>query len=121
MTDSGMERHTISVGTETLGETVAFTANCLGTAHVNGGSMGGGMDVTFYRLPDNTYRALIEKEGISLLEPSNFVDVFTTGQPATYGRWTYEEAEADGTYGEMFKKFMEQHPEGRKRNVRDLD
>jgi hypothetical protein len=43
------------------------------------------------------------------------------GQPAEYGRWTYEEAASDPTYGEMFTKFMEQHPEGRKREVRDLD
>lgn len=121
MRDSGMERHTISVGTDTLGETVAFTANCLGTAAVNGGSGGGGMDMTFYRLPDNTYRALIETDGISLLEPSDFTEVLGTDRPATYGRWTYEEAERDSTYGEMFTKFMQQHPEGRKRIVRDLD
>ncbi len=49
---------------------------------MNGGSDGGGMDITFYRLPDDTYRALIEREGISLLEPSNFVGVFGTDQPA---------------------------------------
>lgn len=121
MTDSGMERHTISVGTDTLGETVAFTANCLGTAAVNGGSGGGGMDMTFYRLPDNTYRTLIETDGISLLEPSDFTEVLGTDRPATYGRWTYEEAERNSTYGEMFTKFMQQHPEGRKRIVRDLD
>ncbi len=64
---------------------------------------------------------LAEKGDISLLEPSNFMEVFDTGQPAEFGSWTYEEAAADKTYGEMFTKYMEQHPEGRKREVRDLD
>ncbi len=82
VSETNMEKHTISVGTDTLGETVRFTTRRLGTAAVNGGSDGGGMDITFYRLPDDTYRALIEREGISLLEPSNFVGVFGTDQPA---------------------------------------
>jgi hypothetical protein len=116
-----MQKHTVSVGTDDLGETVTFTAKELGTAEVNGGNGGGGMDLTVYRLPDNTYRVLAEQEGISLLAPSNFVQVFGTNQPAEYGRWTYEEAAADETYGEMFTKFMAQHPEGIKRNVGDLD
>ncbi len=56
--DSGMEKHTISVGTDVYGETVAFTANKLGTAEVNGGNGApGGLDLTIYCLPDNTYRA----------------------------------------------------------------
>lgn len=116
-----MQKHRISVGTDHLGETVKFTAKKLGTAEVNGGNGGGGLDLTVYRLPDNTYRVLAEQEGISLLAPSNFIEVFSTNQPAEYGRWTYEEAAADETYGDMFTKFMEQHPEGRKHNVRDLD
>jgi hypothetical protein len=120
--DGGMEKHTISVGTDRYGETIAFTANKLGTAEVNGGSGApDGLDLTIYRLPDDTYRVLAEKGDISLLAPSNILDVFGTDQLAEYGRWTYEEAAADETYGEMFSKFMEQHPEGRKREVRDLD
>jgi hypothetical protein len=119
--ESGMEKHTISVGSYDFGETVSFTANKLGTASVNGGSEAGGLDITIYRLPDGTYRLLSERGDVRLLAPSNFLDVFGTDQPAEYGRWTYEEAEADGTYGEMFKKFMEKHPAGRKRVVRDLD
>jgi hypothetical protein len=120
--DSGMEKHTISVGTDRYGETVAFTANKLGTAEVNGGQEApDGLDLTIYRLTDGTYRVLAERGEIRLLEPSNFIEVFGTDQPAEYGRWTYEEAVADGTYGDMFRKFMEQHPEGRKREVRDLD
>ena len=60
--DSGMEKHTISVGTDVYGETVAFTANKLGTAEVNGGNGApGGLDLTIYRLPDNTYRAPVDK------------------------------------------------------------
>ena len=120
--DSGMEKHTISVGTDRLGETVAFTANELGTAQVNGGQAApDGLDLTIYRLPDNTYRVLAQKEDISVLEPSNFIDVFGTDELAEYGRWTYEEAIADETYGEMFMKFMAGHPEGKKREIRDLD
>ena len=120
-TRSGMEKHTVSVGTDRYGETVTFTAKELGTAKVNGGSEGGGLDVTFYRLPDDTYRALGQSEGISLLGPSTFVEVFASDEPAEYGSWTFEEAEKDKIYGEFFTKFMAQHPEGRKRNVRDLD
>lgn len=124
MVDSDMEKHTVSVGTDRYGETVAFTANKLGTAKVNGGSESesdDGLDLTIYRLPDNTYRVLAVRGDIRLLEPSNFTEVFGTDQLAEYWRWTYEEAAADETYGEMFTKFMEQHPEGRKREVRDLD
>jgi len=121
VTESNMEKHTISVGTDEYGETVAFTAKKLGTAEVNGGSWGGGMDLTVYRLPDDTYRVLVERKDIRLLQPSNFLEVFGTDQFAEYGRWTYEEAASDGTYGDMFTKFMAQHPAGRKRIVRDLD
>jgi hypothetical protein len=116
-----MEKHTVSVGTDHYGETVAFTAKELGTAHVNGGDGDGGLDLTVYRLPDNTYRLLAESDDIRLLAPSNFVEVFGTEELAEYGRWTFEEAAADETYGDMFTKFMTQHPEGRKREVRDLD
>ena len=116
-----MEKHTISVGTDTLGETVRFTAKLLGTVEANGGSQGGGMDVTFYRLPDNTYRALVEKEEISILEPSDFAQVIGTDQLAEYGRWTLEELQNQEFYGEAFTKLMEVHPEGKKREVRDLD
>ena len=119
--ESGMEKYTISVGSHDYGETVRFTANKLGTASVNGGSGGGGLDFTVYRLPDGTYRVLAESDGIRFLAPSNFLEVFGTDQPAEYGRWTYEEAEADETYGDMFTKFMSKHPAGRKRLVRDLD
>lgn len=116
-----MQKHRISVGTDHLGETVEFTAKELGKAEVNGGDGGGGLDLTVYRLPDDTYRVLAKQEGISLLAPSNFIEVFATNQPAEYGRWTYEEAAADETYGDMFTKFMAEHPEGRKHVVRDLD
>ena len=119
--EGSMEKHTISVGTDGYEETVAFTAKKLGTAIVNGGDGTGGLDFTVYRLPDDTYRVLAESDGIRLLEPSNYVDVFTTDQPVEYGRWTYEEAEADETYGEFFMKFMAKHPAGRKHVVRDLD
>ena len=121
-TESGMEKHTVSVGTDRYGETVTFTAKKLGTAEVNGGNGAtDGADVTFYRLPDDTYRALGKIGEISLLAPSNFLEVLGTDQPATYGRWTFEEAKKDKTYGEFFTKFMQQHPEGRKRTIRDLD
>ena len=44
VTDWNMEKHTISVGTDTIGETVRFTAKELGTAQVNGGKRGRGWD-----------------------------------------------------------------------------
>ena len=120
--ESGMEKHTVFVGSGEYGETVRFTANKLGTASVNGGpSEEDGLDLTVYRLPDGKYRVLAEKGDVHLLQPSNFLDVFGTDQPAEYGRWTYEEAEADETYGDMFQQFMAQHPAGRKHVVRDLD
>jgi hypothetical protein len=119
--ESGMEKHTVFVGTGEYGETVRFTASKLGTASVNGGSEAGGTDVTIYRLPDGTYRMLGKTDDVYLLVPSNFLDVFGTDQFAEYGRWTYEEAEADETYGDIFRQFMARHPAGRKHVVRDLD
>ncbi len=123
-TKSGMEKHTVSVGIDRCGETVTFTAKKLGTAYVNGGNgADGGLDVTFYRLPDGTYRALSEVGDVRLLVPSNFAEALgeVHGEPVTYWSWTFEEAKRDETYGEFFTTFMSQHPEGRKRNVRDLD
>ncbi|MBA2783271.1 MAG: hypothetical protein H0T74_10185 [Rubrobacteraceae bacterium] len=79
------------------------------------------MDVTFYRLPDDTYRVLAEVGDVRLLAPSNFAEALGNGEPTTYWSWPFEEAKKDKTYGEFFTKFMAQHPEGRKRNVRDLD
>src|SRR5215217_3958522 len=66
MTESNMEKHTLTVGSARMGETVRFTAEVLGTTHVNGGA-GGDLDVTFYQLPDHTYRVLMETEDASML------------------------------------------------------
>jgi hypothetical protein len=80
------------------------------------------MDITFYRLPDHTYRALVVKEDISLLEPSNFAEVFGTDQPAEYGGWTLEELQStEELYREAFTALMKKHTEDKKRVVRDLD
>jgi hypothetical protein len=121
VTEGGMEKHTLSVGTDTLGETVRFTAKQIGKVEANGGSQGGGMDITFYRLPDHTYRALVVRGDISILEPSNFAKVFGNEQPADYGRWTLEELQSTEFYGEAFTKLMAVHPDNKERNVRDLD
>jgi restriction endonuclease Mrr len=122
--ESGMEKHTISVGTDTLGETVTFTAKELGTAQVNSGKEAEseeGMDWTYYRLPDHTYRVLMDTGSIRLLQPSNFTEALRRGEPAEYGRWTLEELQAEDEYGPVFEELMKRHPEGRKRVVRDLD
>ncbi len=122
MTEGNMKKHTISVGTDTIGETVSFTAKLLGTAKVNGGKEAeGGMDWTYYRLPDHTYRVLVESQGVSMLQTSNMAEALDRGEPVEYGRWTLEELQDEGEYGRVFAALMEKHPEGRKRNVRDLD
>lgn len=121
-TKGGMEKHTVSVGTDRYSETVMFTAKELGTAKVNGGNgAADGVDVTFYRLPDDTYRVLAEVGDVRLLRPSNFAEAVGNGEPTTYWSWTFEEAKKDKECGEFFTKFMSQHPEGRKRIIRDLD
>ena len=79
------------------------------------------MDWTYYRLPDNTYRVLIDNGDVSLLEPSNLTEALGRGEPAEYGSWTLKELEAEDEYGRVFRQLMEQHPEGRKQQIRDLD
>ena len=125
--ESGMKKHTISIGTDTVGETVSFSAEWLGTARVNGGKEAEGttvhdvgMDWTYYRLPDHTYRVLIDDGNTRLLLPSNSAEALARGEPAEYGSWTLEELQNEGEYGRVFKILMEKHPEGKKRNVKDL-
>jgi restriction system protein len=122
--ESGMEKHTIYVGKDTFGETVSFTAKLLGTVHVNGGKEAeGGMDWTYYRLPDHTYRLLMDSGdyGVTMLKPSNMIEAWERGEPVEYGRWTLEELQAEGEIGRVFRELMKNHPESRKRVVRDLD
>jgi hypothetical protein len=124
MAEGAMQKHTISLGNDRIGETVSFTAKLLGTAQVNGGKAvndKGAMDWTYYRLPDDTYRVLIDDGSTTLLLPSNFAEAMSRGEPVEYGRWTIEELENEGEYGRVFKELMKRHPEGRKRIVRDLD
>jgi hypothetical protein len=119
-----MQKHTVSVGTDELGETVTFTAKVLGTAKVNGGKEAKskeGMDWTYYRLPDNTYRVLIDDGDITLLLPSTFTETFGKLEPADFGSWTLEGLQNEGEYGRVFGELMKVHSEGIKRNVRDLD
>jgi hypothetical protein len=125
--ESGMKKHTISIGTDTVGESVSFSAEWLGTARVNGGKEAEGttvhdvgMDWTYYRLPDHTYRVLIDDGNTRLLLPSNSAEALARGEPAEYGSWTLEELQNEGEYGRVFKILMEKHPEGKKRNVKDL-
>ena len=120
MTETNMKKHTITVGSATLGESVRFTAEDLGTTSVNGGAEGGGLDLTFYRLPDQTYRVLIVGEtGTSMLQPSNLSDVLGTGEPAEYGRYSLEDIQAHDLYAPAFAALMDIH--ARNHAVRDLD
>ena len=75
------------------------------------------MDWTYYRLPDHTYRVLIDDGGTRLLLPSNSAEALALGEPAEYRSWTLEELQNEGEYGRVFKILMEKHPEGKKRNV----
>ena len=124
----GMEKQIVKVGStdssSTVGETVSFTAERLGTANVNGGASGSGYDVTFYRLPDGTFRALVEHGTIAILHPSNMPEAMRNGQRNnySYGRLTLEELKAERVYqiGEVFEAFMKKHPETIRNTVRDL-
>jgi hypothetical protein len=120
--ESNMEKHTLTVGSARLGETVRFTAEVLGTTHVNGGA-GGGLDLTFYQLPDHTYRVLMESEGTNMLLPSNMSEALPIGEPAEYGNYTLEEIHAHDLYGPALEALMKVRAEGesRKNTVRDLD
>ena len=124
----GLEKQIVKVGVtesgSTVGETVSFTAECLGTANVNGGAHGGGFAATFYRLPDGTFRVLLEHGTIAILHPSNMSEAMSNGQRNnySYGRLTLEELKAERVYqiGEVFEAFMKKHPETIRNTVRDL-
>jgi restriction system protein len=120
MTESNMEKHTLTVGSARLGETVRFTAEVLGTTHVESE---GGLDLTFYQLPDHTYRVLMESEGTNMLLPSNMSEALPIGEPAEYGSYTLEEIHAHDLYGPALEALMKVRAEGetRKNTVRDLD
>ena len=120
--ESGMEKHSVYVGTDKLGETVSFTAKLLGTARVNGGKEAErGADFSYYRLPDHTYRVLLDSQGVTMLEPSNMTEAWERREPVEYGRWTLEELQAEHDYGQVFRQLMKNHPESKQRVVRDLD
>jgi hypothetical protein len=126
--ESGMEKQTVYVGSldegTTVGETVSFTANLLGTAHVNGGKEGGGMDYTFYRLRDGNFRVLVETEGIAMLVPSDMDEAISRGQRNNfnYGRMTLEEMKAHSyDFGPVYEQLMENHPDTVRNRVRDID
>ena len=121
MTERNMEKHTLTVGSARLGETVRFTAEVLGTTHVE--SEGDGLDLTFYQLPDHTYRVLMETEDATMLEPSNMSEALPIGEPAEYGSYTLEEINAHDLYGPALEALMKVRTEGesRKNTVRDLD
>ncbi len=133
---SGAEKQTIKVGnrdgTGHLGETVAFTAEKLGTVDFSGGadSVGygadsGGYTSTYYRLPDGTFRVLLESGNLSLLLPSDIEEGMKRGQRNnyTYGRMTLEEIKAEAKFdiGRGFEILMENHPETVRDRVRDID
>jgi len=124
--ESGTKKQTVQVGQKdgNVGETVAFDADLLGTAKVNGGVEGGGMDYTFYRLPDGTFRVLVEGEGIAMLVPSDMQEAISRGQRNnySYGRMTLEEMKAHPyNFGEVYEALMEYHPETVRNRIRDID
>jgi hypothetical protein len=126
---SGAEKQTVKVGskdsTSTVGETVSFTAECLGTAKLNGGAkVSGGSDFTFYRLPDGTFRVLAETDTFAMLEPSDIQEAISRGQRNnySYGRMTLEEMKAHPfNFGPAYDALMEVHPETVRNRVRDID
>jgi hypothetical protein len=79
--------------------------------------------VTFYQLPDHTYRVLMQTEDASMLEPSNMSEALPIGEPAEYGSYTLEEINAHDLYGPALEALMKVRTEGesRKNTVRDLD
>lgn len=122
----GMDKHTVQVGLKdgNVGETVSFTADLLGTAHINGGADGGGLDYTFYRLPDGNFRVLVEGEGMAMLVPSNMEEAISRGQRNnySYGRMTLAEMKAHSyDFGKVYETLMENHPETIRNRVRDID
>jgi len=126
---SKAKKHTIKVGgrdnTSTVGETVSFTAEIYGTAYFSGGAEGGGWDATYYRLPDGTFRVLLETSGTTLLVPSDMEEAMRRGQKNhfSYGRYSLEEMKAESRFqiGEGYERLREVHPETVRNRVRDLD
>jgi hypothetical protein len=122
-------KHTVKVGPthehSTVGETVSFTADHLGTVHVNGGTSNGGWDSTYYRLPDGTFRVLLKTDALNLLLPSDMEEAIKRGQRNnfSYGRMTLEEMKAEREFriGEGYEVVMAHHQETVRNRVRDLD
>lgn len=101
--------HTIVVGSASrLTETVTFSADRYGTALINGGNDEGGIDANFYELPDGRWRIHVFKDGVSMLEPSNMLELMEMGQTSgfEYGSWSVDEFLANEAYGEWFKVYM---------------
>lgn len=120
-----IEKQNVRVGAldKNAGETVAFNAENLGTAAVNGGKEKeeeGGLDYTFYRLPDGKFRVLVEGENIAMLVPSNMDEAMERGQRNNfiYYRMTMEEMKAhEYDFGTVYEELMRNHPD----TVRDID
>ena len=112
------KKHAITVGIGgTVGETVSFTAEHLGKVELNGGGQSGteqGVDYTFYRLPDGTFRVLVERGDTAMLIPSDMSEALSRGQRNnfSYGRMTLEEMKAHPfNFGPAYDALMENHPE----------
>ena len=124
---SGAEKQTVQVGkldpASTVGETVSFTAEIFGK--VDFSVDGDGYNSTYYRLPDGTFRVLLEYGNLALLFPSDMVEGMKRGQlnNYTYGRMTLEEIKAEAEYdiGKGYEALMKNHPETVRSRVRDID
>jgi hypothetical protein len=119
----GVDNHTVKVGLvgSSVGETVSFTAECLGTVLANGGAKeADGLDYTYYRLPDGTFRVHVEKNDVSMLVPSNMFEAISKGQRNnfSYGRMTLEELKLHKfDFWPGYEGLIKNHPD----TVRNID
>jgi hypothetical protein len=107
------------------GETVSFTAEIFGKVNFSGGADGGGWDSTYYRLPDGTFRVLLEYGNLSLLFPSDMEEGMKRGQRNnyTYGRMSLEEIKAETKFdiAKGYEAIAKVHPETVRNAVQDID
>lgn len=120
--NSAGKKHTVKVGVKdgSVGETVTFAADLLGTANVNDGEI----YYTYYRLLDGTFRVLMEANEISMLVPSNMAEAISSGQRNnfSYGRMTLEEMKAhEYDFWPGYEGLMENNSEPAHDRVRDID
>ena len=123
MRNSTFKKHAVRVGSRdgSAGETITFAADLLGTVGINNNP---GMYYTYYRLPDGTFRVLMEYKGTAMLVPSNMTEAISSGQRNnfSYGRMTLEEMKAhEYDFWPGYEGLMSKHPENVRDGPRDID